>query len=205
MKQRDEEGENRLPSKAVKSFSDIFRVSVKANLMKAADWWKKRDTILSDLSKRSLVRQQSRHQIRVRIKVSVGRGRKQDPWVTWLHDKIYTEFCRPRKPGAKISYALITAVAVYVLRKSKGDYTAAAVIDERTLESRINTACVQGFCNKYDIVLRKQISKLLCSPDKQKAIERSVALRIILAKRSGALTTACTMKTPSSTWTRHTS
>lgn len=184
MQQRDDKGESRLPSKAVKNFPEIFRASVKANLVKAADWWKKRDTILGDSSKRSLARQQLRHQTRVRIKVSEGRGRKQDAWVTWLHSKIYPEFCRQRKLGAKISYALIVAVAVHLLQKSKGEFTAATVNEGRTLESRINTAWVQRFCNKYDIALRKQSSKLMCSPEKQESIERRIAYHLGQTKRS---------------------
>ena len=80
--------------------------------MKKSRWWKDRDTITASLSNKrrksgttkainSLCQRGSRR--RLEKKVMDGRGRKRQPWITWLHAELVVEFDRLRKAGLKFS------------------------------------------------------------------------------------------------------
>ncbi|TMW61413.1 hypothetical protein Poli38472_012604 [Pythium oligandrum] len=84
-----------------------------------------------------------------------GRGRKPEPWVTWLYKETLDEFRRLQAKGAKVCYGMLRDIARYILRKSKGEFTATSVCGEKntkTLEERITNTWIRKFCEHHNIV-----------------------------------------------------
>jgi alkylation response protein AidB-like acyl-CoA dehydrogenase len=106
-------GEDRMASKAVATFPEVFRASAgaasagirKAALQKASRWCKQRFSLMKQFQKMPLtisrVKRHVGHQ-RINRKVSCGRGRKRAAWVTALLDYLLSEFYRLRKAGLKL-------------------------------------------------------------------------------------------------------
>ena len=93
-------GEKHVVSRAVAHFPEHFRGSPNANLTKASRWCKAREQFFREIlenSSLSITRCQKGTRRRVFLKASSGRGRKREPWVNCLHEKLLEEFTRLRK------------------------------------------------------------------------------------------------------------
>ena len=91
---RRTEREAKIALHTIRNLPDPFRGEQKANLMKESRWWKDRDTITSSLSNKrrksgttkainSACQRGPRR--RLEKKAMNNRGRKRQPWVTWLY------------------------------------------------------------------------------------------------------------------------
>lgn len=189
---QDREGMKNLPSKTVKQFPMHFRSSIKANLGKATDWWKKRDDILRaerrGQNPRVVVSRQTNLKRVLQRKAATGRGRKQALWVQWLHNELQDEFNRLRKAGLQISAQVLIAMAKDILRNSEGQFNA-QYVDPKSRQliiEKIDYSWIQHFMAKKNIVYRKQTGKLSVSPAKLEFIEKTVAFHLGQIKREFA-------------------
>ncbi|EGZ18651.1 hypothetical protein PHYSODRAFT_499162 [Phytophthora sojae] len=177
-------GQTRLPSKAVAQFPGIVPGNQKANLQKASRWWKERAQHTAK-KRKSVVKVQCGVKKRMRLKAASGRGRKRAPWVEWLYSEMLGEFCRLRKTGVKLSRGLLHQIAIHILSTSSGQFRATTIGEKgEMLKDRVCSRWIQHFCSCFDILSRKQCGKLECSPEKEVAIERSVAAHLGKLKRA---------------------
>ena len=112
--------EAKIASRTIRNFLNQFRGEQKANLMKASRWWKDRDTITASLSSKrrksgtnkainSVCQRGPRRCLEK--KAMDGRGRKIQPWVTWLYAKLVKKFDRLCKAGLKFCPMVLQFVA----------------------------------------------------------------------------------------------
>lgn len=89
----------KVPSRAVKQFPTIFRSLPNANIRKAMRWMS--DAMVPIVQPEAFPKSISSKQRTGRLvalkKAVAGRGRKEAPWVTWLHKRLIFEFDRLRK------------------------------------------------------------------------------------------------------------
>lgn len=154
MVESTEQEDKKRNSKTVARFPDVFRASHNANLQKAADWWRKRDSILA-MTSNSLSQARDGRVQRVDRKASQGRGRKRSAWVEWPHGELKTEFVRLRSMRIKVSRTIVIDAARHLLTTSTGQFNAVTMERGRPIAERIDSRWIQTFMERHDIVARK--------------------------------------------------
>jgi len=173
-------GKKDLFSKAVANFPHLFRGAYKANIQKASSWWKLKDQF-SEASKcpESLQRNQQFNAKRVNFKAATGRGRKTKNWVAHVYVELIEEFHRLRKTGLKFSTALLGTLARDIIKSDEGVFNADfRDADGKLILDKITTRWVQTFMAKHNVVARAQTGKLLCSPEKELHVEKTIAYHL---------------------------
>ena len=131
---------DRIASRAVRQFLELFRGSANAALTKASRWWRSRhNTLLQSKERGSMSVSGRRDGLRRRfmVKAAGGRGRKRSDWVVWLHGELVEEFDRLRKAGLKFTPATLRHLAMNILEGSSGSITSSFVDnDGKTLNKR---------------------------------------------------------------------
>ncbi|OWY97242.1 hypothetical protein PHMEG_00032280 [Phytophthora megakarya] len=158
--------------------------------MKASRWWDNRERFLQAYAepshRMSVQANQPGLRKHVLLKALPGRGRRRNPWTTWLHDELLQEFHRLRKAGLKMSPSMLVSIAQYILTNSHhSEYTRAFTPpgSDIPLYDRLNVRWVQTFQDRFNIVQRKQAGKKQLSPQKQLQIEKEVAFHMGTLKR----------------------
>ncbi|KAI9103974.1 hypothetical protein DFS34DRAFT_646116 [Phlyctochytrium arcticum] len=145
----------------------------------------KRETILTETGdKDSMQQSQKDKRSQFDKKARPGRGPKTAPWVNFVHKELKEEFKRLRKTGLKFSPQLLKIVGRKVLKNSRGEFNAESRDENgKLLIDKIQKLRIHTFMSKSNIVIRPQTGKLLCSPDKEKMIEQSIAVHMGELKR----------------------
>jgi len=100
-------------------------------------------------------------------------GRKQRPWLMWLHEKLKGKFLRLRATGVKFLARLLLSLARYILTTSNHHLFSP---HHRELGSRkclldlLDLFWIQAFMVHFNIVGRTQTRKLLVSQLLNKSI-----------------------------------
>ena len=194
MEQEANKGTKHIPSKAVANFPDIFNTgNKKNNLEKASRWYKSREKyIINSSANKSGVSVQSatpysltQGSKRIQVKCAQGRGRKREQWVEWLYDELLDEFDRLRKLGVKFSPNTLKLVAKDLVTNSNHTKFNIhyRIANGQTMLETVGDAWIRRFMDVKNIVSQKQTGKLSVSPEKQKFIDKSIAVHIGELKR----------------------
>ncbi|KAI2506922.1 hypothetical protein MHU86_7514 [Fragilaria crotonensis] len=183
MTEFDANGKKELISKAVAKFPEYFRGSYKANHQRASNWWKARHTKYSNynmLPPASVQRNQISKVTRVNLKASAGRGRKASAWVVHVYAELMDEFLCLRKTGLKFSTALLGTLARDIIKNSDGLFNShyRDPHDNKLIQDKITTRWVQCFMSNHNVVVRSQTGKLMCSPEKELHIQKTIAFHM---------------------------
>lgn len=190
MQEQYDEGVTTIPSKAIQKFPHLFKGSEKANLQKAARWYKNRAAIMAAEDMRSLTHRPIRNRAnatssfeigrrRIAIKALSGRGRKTEKWTLHLYLELVDEFERLSSAGLKFSPKLLQLVAKRLLLELQETGTAELCNSKGTpLVQLLTMSWVQRFMEKHSIVGRRQCGKLMRSAVKQDFIHREVAYHL---------------------------
>eukprot|EP00173_Palmaria_palmata_P003147 Plantae.Rhodophyta-Palmaria_palmata.ctg3267.p2 GENE.Plantae.Rhodophyta-Palmaria_palmata.ctg3267~~Plantae.Rhodophyta-Palmaria_palmata.ctg3267.p2 ORF type:complete len:168 (-),score=18.61 Plantae.Rhodophyta-Palmaria_palmata.ctg3267:27-530(-) len=116
------------------------------------------------------------------VKAVVGRGLKNAHWVEALHVDLNDLFAHVRRGGVKVNASVVLGLSLELIRDAPEECPYhASVVDRRSQKptsSRISPAWVQRFFTRFKIVSRSQNGKLLCSPEKEKKIEKLVVVYV---------------------------
>ena len=182
MNEFDANGKKELLSKTVANFPEYFQGSYKANHQKASNWWKDRDKYSNNnmLLPASVQRNQISKVTRVNLKVSAGRGRKASAWVVYVYAELMSEFLRLRKTGLKFSTSLLGTLARDIIKKDEGEFNSnyRDPRDNKLIHDKITTRWVQCFMSNFNVVVRSQTGKLMCSPEKELHIQKTIAFHM---------------------------
>lgn len=104
MVDKEGEGINKIPSKAVLEFSAFFRGAANANIARSMRYWRERANIISSYNPKGkgdnnlYMSRKTSFGLTLRIsKTAKGRGRKRAAWVTALHDGLLSGKLLPSK------------------------------------------------------------------------------------------------------------
>ncbi|EGZ12748.1 hypothetical protein PHYSODRAFT_514976 [Phytophthora sojae] len=151
-------GKKNMFARVVDEIPDVFISATRnANLNKAINWWKKRETFCE------------RGAVSISTRRDTGRKRVN----TKALDRL-------RKIGLKFDSGLLRQLALRMLRRPDAPKADANGV---LLEKKINTRWVQSFMETHNIILRAQSGKRQLSPEKTAEIEKSVAVHLGELKR----------------------
>ncbi|KAL0251054.1 hypothetical protein GEMRC1_000268 [Eukaryota sp. GEM-RC1] len=188
---QEHDTETGLFASTARKFSQYFgATSYKANVEKASNWWKTRDTFClkySELTK-SVSSLQNGVKRTIRRKSFNGRGRQRSDWVVWLYDILIDEFRRLTRAGLNVSNSLLLEMAQHLLYHSDHPIFIATYVcprdkKQQPIVEKITTSWIQAFTVYFNLVIRKQTGKLSISPSKTAEIEREVAFHLGKLKR----------------------
>jgi hypothetical protein len=181
----------KLLSKTVAQFPEYFRGSYKANHQKASTWWTDRNKYFlagTVAAPASLQRNQISKVTRVNLKALTGRGRKQSEWVVHVHAELMDEFIRLQKTGLKFSTALLGTLARDIIKKDDGIFNSnyRDPVDQKLIVGKILTRWIQCFMAKHNVVVRSQTGKLMCSPEKELHVQKTIIFHLGMLHRGFA-------------------
>ncbi|ORY38863.1 hypothetical protein BCR33DRAFT_768996 [Rhizoclosmatium globosum] len=170
--------------------SNAFCQSYGANHKKACHWFKDCEGTF-DRGSLHVSSYTDGGRVQVQRKARRGRGRKVSPWVSAIHLELKDEFERLRKAGVKFDLNLLRTLAMSLVSRGLEygpDYEMllgkdSVDIDGKKHIDKLTYLWIQNFMERNNIVTRRQTGKLSVSPEKQEAIEQSVAYHMGQLKR----------------------
>lgn len=148
MVEREKEELQKVPSKSIQEYPDLFRGAENENISRAMRYWKKRNHIISSYKPNGKINNDLYmslvtlfclcHRI---SKNSSGRGRKRVPWVVQLHEDIFNEFSRLLSSGSTQTFCCLSRrISFKNLQVVRTDQRCAT----RSLISSLRTILVQS-------------------------------------------------------------
>ncbi|KAL0222107.1 hypothetical protein RCL1_001961 [Eukaryota sp. TZLM3-RCL] len=167
-------------------FRECFGASENANIKKAAEWFKSRESLLQQLDSDEVKNTVSNRQGTVRrvvhLKALSGRRPKRAEWVQWLYGELVEEFTRLKKAGVMFSPSMLIGLAQQILEQPdaafNGNFVPENDNNEKKIADRISSRWIQQFMETNNIVVRCQKGKLQTSAEKKVFIERQVAYHL---------------------------
>ncbi|ORY50527.1 hypothetical protein BCR33DRAFT_846982 [Rhizoclosmatium globosum] len=181
-------GSATIPARAIKQFPNAFRQSYGANHKKACRWFNDCEGTF-DRGSLHVSSYTDGGRVQVQRKARRGCGRKVSPWVSAIHLELKDEFERLRKAGVKFDPNLLRTLAVSLVSRGLEygpDYEMLLGKDSVDIDGKKHIDKLTyrwNFMERNNIVTRRQTGKLSVSPEKQEAIERSVAYHMGQLKR----------------------
>lgn len=178
------DGHDKIISKCVRHFSQMFPGNAKANLEKASRWWKMRETTMA-LKNIPGSLSLSTRRARLSKKAVSGRGPKRSEWVIALYKDLLEAFERLRAAGVRFSTQLLLQEARDMVQKSGegSSYHHSLLVYGVPIMEKLTARWIKHFMSFHKIVLRCQTGKLMLSPSKRDFIERSVAYHLGVLQR----------------------
>lgn len=189
LEQAAETGADNIASRAVRQFPQHFPGNTKANLQKASNWWRSRDTTMNlkehKQRRGSFSSTTSGGIRRAEFKSLKGRGRKRATWVSALYCELRSEFERLRALGVKFSCGVLRTHARLLIERAplESDFHAGVTQNGINILRKISYRWTQHFMHSNGIVIRAQTGTLLTSPANLQYIERAVAHHLGELKR----------------------
>ncbi|KAG6954141.1 hypothetical protein JG687_00011964 [Phytophthora cactorum] len=149
--------------KTVDKFTSVFKLATRrANIAKATDWWRKRETYHGAARGTTVVSGRRVHgRVRANRKCVTGRDRRSSTWVAWLYPVLLDGFGRLRKASLKFDAPILRQLNLKQFSVPSAPYTASYVdsqgslittkvttsLDETTVENVDETHFVIDFDN----------------------------------------------------------